>query len=387
MNSSITGIHYETGDFIQLHIQDGRIARIESRPLQPDDDKVGLGIVAPGLFDFQINGYMGMDLNDPPLSTESVVRLTRALWKEGVTRYLPTVITQSREVIENSVRVIAEACLSDEMVSRCAAGIHLEGPFISPEDGPRGAHNKAYVTAPDWGLFQRWQEAARGKIRLITLSPEWPEAADFISSCVRSGVQVSIGHTNATTAQLREAVDAGARMSTHLGNGSHPMLPRHPNYIWDQLAEDELWAGFIADGFHLPDSVLKVILKVKGARAILVSDAVALSGMEPGEYETPIGGKVVFTPEGRLHVAEHPKLLAGSAQMLPWGINHLVNAGLCSLSEAWNLASITPARFLGVADPTGLTEGANADVVIMKQDSDNLCIKETYKDGKLVYQA
>ena len=131
------------------------------------------------------------------------------------------------------------------------AGLHIEGPHISPEDGPRGAHPQHCVRPPDVDEFHRWQEASNGSVKLVTVSPEWPESPGYIEAVVREGVVVAIGHTKATTDQIRDAVNAGATLSTHLGNGAHSMLPRHPNYLWDQLAEDRLAASFIADGIHL----------------------------------------------------------------------------------------------------------------------------------------
>ncbi|WP_338044696.1 N-acetylglucosamine-6-phosphate deacetylase [Paenibacillus periandrae] len=264
-------------------------------------------------------------------------------------------------------------------------GIHLEGPFISPHDGPRGAHGKAYVKAPNWELFQRWQEAADGRIRIITLSPEWPKAPDFIAKCAASGVTVSIGHTSASNEQILAAADAGARMSTHWGNGAHLMLPRHPNYLWEQLACDSLWTCVVADGFHLPDSVLKSAFRVKGERALIVSDAVYLCGMPPGEYETHVGGQVILTPEGRLHLAANPQLLAGSAQLLAWGIEHVTRSGLASLADAWDMASVRPATAMSLQASAGLQPGAPADLAIFRQNDDRIEIIKTYKQGRLVY--
>jgi N-acetylglucosamine-6-phosphate deacetylase len=297
------------------------------------------------------------------------------------------VITNAPEAIEEAVAAIAAVCESDPLVGRTIAGIHVEGPFISPEDGARGAHALQYVREPDWEMFLRWQKASGGRIKILTLSPEWPNSADFIAKCSASGVTVSIGHTAATPEQIQAAVRAGARMSTHLGNGAHLMLPRHPNYIWEQLAQDDLWSCVIADGFHLPDSVLKVVIKAKGERAMVVSDAVYLSGMAPGEYETHIGGKVVLTPEGRLHTAGNPKILAGSAQMLPWNIKHLLQRGLADLPLAWEMASVRPARFMGLEAAAGLAAGAPADVVLFDRQDGGIRILRTYKEGIPVYEA
>jgi N-acetylglucosamine-6-phosphate deacetylase len=265
------------------------------------------------------------------------------------------------------------------------AGIHLEGPFISPEDGPRGAHDRAFVRPPDPDLFRRWQEGAGGRIRLVTLSPEWPGACPFIEGCVKEGVTVSIGHTAATPGQIRDAVAAGASMSTHLGNGSHLTLPRHPNYVWEQLAQDGLAACFIADGFHLPDSVIKVILRVKGRNAMMVSDAVYLSGLPPGTYDTHIGGKVKLRSEGRLHLAGDGRILAGSVRMVLSGVDHLVCAGLAGLGEAWEMASTRPAARMNLAAGRGLKASAPADFVLFARVKDRIEILETWKGGRKVF--
>ncbi len=342
--------------------------------------------IGPGLVDLQINGYLGHDFNHDPLCASTVVGASEALSSQGVTSYFPTLITNSEHAIRRAVRAINRA-------SSCAgaggivAGIHLEGPFISPEDGPRGAHDKAHVRPPDWAMFQRWQEAAGGSIRMVTLSPEWEGSLRFIERCVQSGVLVSLGHTGASPEQIADAIDAGARMSTHLGNGMHLVLPRHPNYLWEQLASDGLWASVIADGRHLPPSVLKVILRVKGDKAILVSDAVCVSGLEPGEYELHIGGRVVLTPDGRLHLAEQPGLLAGSVITLPVAISYLVRNGLSSLADAWAMASTRPASAAGLATAGGLEPGLPADVTLFDWDDKEVTVRAGYKGGRLIYQA
>lgn len=341
--------------------------------------------VAPGLVDLQVNGFAGFDLNTHPLQPETVVQLTEHLWQIGVTEYCPTVITNAPDAIEQAVGVIAEAVRKHPTIGRSIAGIHLEGPFVSPEDGPRGAHDARYVRAPDWPLFEHWQAAAHGLIRLVTLSPEWPEASAFIANCVKQGIKVAIGHTAANTETIAAAVRAGATLSTHLGNGAHVVLPRHPNYIWAQLAEDELWASFIADGFHLPDAVLKVIMRVKGERAFLVSDTVYLGGLPPGEYRTHIGGDVVLRPDGKLHLARSPELLAGSVKPLLYAIKHLVDAGLCSFADAWDMASVRPAAFLGLPAQVGIAEGAPANLILMKQSKSGWEVQEVWHAGVKVY--
>jgi len=395
----IRGIHYATGQPVTLTLKDGRIASIEVTTA-PDDvpgatpgdgqlpaETLDWPIIAPGLVDLQINGYGGRDFNTLPLPESLIGDAIRSLWKEGVTSSYPTVITNSAEAIEQLVGAIATACEQDEIIERSVAGIHLEGPFISPEDGVRGAHAREYVTAPDWELFDKWQRASGNRIKIITLSPEWPGSADFIRRCTASGVKVSMGHTAATPGQIEEAVNAGACMSTHLGNGAHLMLPRHPNYIWEQLAQDELHSCIIADGFHLPKQVLKVIMKVKGEKAILVSDAVSLSGMAPGAYSTHVGGEVILTPEGKLHLAENEKILAGSAQMLMAGIEHLITSELADLQQAWEMSSLRPAKLMDLPVSAGLSVGVPADIVLLRHAEGRLQLEQTYKAGECVYRA
>jgi N-acetylglucosamine-6-phosphate deacetylase len=354
----VKGIHYATGEAVAIRIRQERIAGIE--PLEADNlEREALPWLAPGIVDLQVNGFRGLDFNTMPLKPETVLEITEYLLSAGVITYCPTLITNSNEATATLAAAIAEAARRYPVVRQGLAGIHLEGPFISPEDGPRGAHPREYVCPPDWELFCRWQEAAEGNIRIVTLSPEWPDASSFISRCADSGV-----------------------MSTHLGNGAHLTLPRHPNYIWEQLAQEELYTCMIADGFHLPLSVLKVIMKIKGKRTILVSDAVSLSGMSPGIYDLHIGGRVVLTPEGRLHLEGEPGLLAGSVKLPTQQIAHLLQHGLAALPEAWDQASVTPAELLGLPAAAGLSTGAPADLAVFRIEGGAIRMIQTYKLGK-----
>ncbi|MEC0368417.1 N-acetylglucosamine-6-phosphate deacetylase [Paenibacillus chibensis] len=395
---SLKGRHYRTGEVIELGISGSVIAECKPIGAAPDDETDeasgneggGLPWIAPGLVDLQINGYGGIDMNAPEVTEEDAIALMERLWAEGVTTFYPTVITGSDASLAHAVDVIHRACCRLEraygpMAPHSIAGIHLEGPFISPEDGPRGAHDRAYVRAPDIEAFEAWQRAAGGRIRIVTLSPEWPEAEGFIARCAQQGVVAAIGHTAASGSRIEEAAAAGACLSTHLGNGAHPVLPRHPHYIWDQLADERLWASVIADGFHLPDAFLKVARKAKGDRLILVSDAVSLGGMPPGPYVTPVGGRVTLTEEGRLQLAEQPALLAGSALPLARGVAHMASAGICALGEAWDMASTGPSRLMKLPTRAGLAPGAPADVILFTYEEGRILIQETYKHGHRKY--
>lgn len=379
---SVSGRDPARGTPVEITIQGGVIGRIRDLPQTavPADHWV-----LPGLVDIQVNGYGGIDLNGPDLDAAGVGRIVRSLQARGVTRFCPTICTQSHEHMTRALRTVANACAGEPWIERAVAGIHVEGPYISPEDGPRGAHPLEHVRAPDWEEFEAFQQAARGRIRILTLSPEWPEAAAFIRRAAPSGVIVAIGHTAASPEMLREAIAAGARLSTHLGNGAHASLPRHPNYIWEQLAADELSASIIADGHHLPPAVVKTFVRTKGiGRTILISDAVALAGMPPGDYDW-LGLRVTLTPVGRIKLTGTP-YLAGSALDLGSALVKTMAFAGVTLAEAVTMATANPARLLGI-EVGALTEGARADLVVMRIDPEagRSEILRTVVGGEIVY--
>ena len=340
--------------------------------------------IGPGFTDLQINGYGGFDYNelyDDPLQLASI---TRFLYKEGVTSHCPTIITNSVEQITKLIKQVVTLRQQDELVRWSTEGIHLEGPFISPFDGPRGAHPKEFVRSPDWNLIQQWQEAAQGLIRIITLSPEWENSNLLIEQCVKNNILVFIGHTQATHQQLLDAVSAGATMSTHLGNGTHPTLIRHPNYLWSQLADDRLGASIIADGFHLPAEVIHVFQKVKKGKLIMVSDSVSLAGMPPGDYDLHIGGQVTKTKEGKLHLRNNPSIFAGSASNIKQGVEFLIGNKLATLEEAWEMASVRPQHILNPNLPI-CEVGSVADLALMQIKNEKIEVMKTFKNGREVY--
>ena len=303
--------------------------------------------ISRGWIDLQVNGFAGYDINAPDLTVDQVRAVTIRLWQEGVTAWCPTLITAASDQIEHCLRVIDQACRTDPLVKSSMAGIHLEGPYLSAADGTRGVHPVLHIHPPDWDEFSRWQAAAGGRIRILTLAPELPGALEFIKIAVQSGVIVALGHTRASTSAIRKAVEAGARLSTHLGNGIESVLLRHPNPIWDQLVEDQLSASLIFDGFHLSANVMKVMLRAKGVdHCILVSDASTLARLEPGIYDTPVGGKVQLHPNGRLSMYG-TEYLAGSASSLKDGVENAVRLAGCTLRDAVSLVSTNPANLLG----------------------------------------
>jgi N-acetylglucosamine-6-phosphate deacetylase len=223
----------------------------------------------------------------------------------------------------------------------------MEGPYLSPDDGPRGAHPRAFVRGADVDDLRRRQEAAGGRIRLVTVAPEAPGVLKVIEHLVGGGVRVAIGHTSATPAQIADAVSAGATLSTHLGNGCAQVLPRHPNVIWEQLADDRLMASFIVDGHHLPAATVKSMVRAKTpGRSILVTDAIAAAGMPPGRY-TLGGQEVELSPAGRVAAPGAPNL-AGSALRLDVAIGKTVRFTGLVLEDVVPMASTRPAEYVGV---------------------------------------
>jgi len=315
--------------------------------LEPDFGH-GETLLGPALFDIQVNGANGVDLLDPALSTEHITAVTAYLASYGVAWWIPTIITASPEAMESAVACIAAARRAPHL-RQAIPGIHLEGPHISPEDGPRGAHPREWVCAPDTALFDRLMAAADGAVVYVTLSPEWPEAPAYIQHLRQAGVVASLGHHQGDVQSIQAAVDAGATLSTHLGNGAAPMMHRHKNPLWPQLADDRLTASIIADGHHLPDEALKTFIRAKTVdRFVLVSDCVSLAGMAPGNYEI-FGTAVALDAAGKISLSG-TDLLAGSACRLVECVSHVMTQGLMSPQEAFAAASSIPARLLGVPE-------------------------------------
>lgn len=358
--NSISGRHPDSGDSITIRHAHGVICEILPGPTTQTR------WLGPGLVDIQVNGYQGKDLNAGAFDAHTVLQLAQGMQRVGVSTFLPTLITASEDSIVNGLQAIRAARAADPIVARMIPYVHIEGPSLSPESGPRGAHPLEHIRPPDLAEFQRWQAACGGLVGMLTISPHWDDSAAFIAALHAAGTHVAIGHTHASAQQIRAAVDAGARLSTHLGNGAHGTLRRHPNYLWTQLAEDRLYASFIADGHHLPVDTLKVMLRAKGLeRSILVSDTAALGGMPPGVYEHPIGGKVSLSADGRLSVMD-TEFLAGATLPLTAGIAHVVDHLGMPLAAALKMATANPGQFVGGRGV--LAVGAAADLMRFEWD-------------------
>lgn len=354
---------YDTGEPVCITLAEGRIAAVV--PAWPDGAAADWPLVAPGLFDVQINGYGGVMFADRGLKAEAVRTTVGAYLAHGVTRILPTLITSSFETLCAGFAAIRQACEADAWVNHVVAGCHLEGPYLSSEDGPRGAHPREHIRPADWDEFCELQRISGERIRLVTIAPEVPGAIDFIGRAVATGVAIAIGHTAAGGEQIQAAVDAGATLSTHLGNGTHAILKRHPNYIWDQLGESRLWASLIVDGQHLPDSVVRAIVRAKSpGQVVLTCDASGWAGCKPGTYENELG-KVEVLAGGRIVVAGQNQMLAGSWKTTEMCVAHTVRCGAATLREAIDMACRNPTRLLGFREQR-LTAGDAADLFLFR---------------------
>ncbi|MCX5736388.1 MAG: N-acetylglucosamine-6-phosphate deacetylase [candidate division NC10 bacterium] len=370
---------------VEILVAEGRIEAIRPPGATTDCPIVGGAdcLVAEGFMDMQVNGFAAVDFNRPALTGEEIRRATEAMWRTGVTQFLPTVVTAPVRDMLGTLKAIARAREQDPAVRRAIPGIHLEGPFLAPEDGPRGAHPADSIRDPDWGLFQQFQDAAGGLIRLVTLAPERPGAIGLIWQLCQAGIVVGIGHSDAKEADIDQAVEAGARISCHLGNGSHAMLPRHRNYIQKQLATDALMASLIVDGHHLPSYVVKNMIRCKRMNhVILVTDAMAAAAAPPGKYRL---GEVLAEvgPDGYVRLPGTP-YLAGSALTMDRAVENVTRFAGLSLDEAILLATRQPRRLfpdLGA----GLVPGARADLVVLREGPP-LTVETTIVEGEVVYR-
>jgi N-acetylglucosamine-6-phosphate deacetylase len=372
---SILARDYRTAQWTELDVQ-GRVIGAVRHQTGPDEITPADPWVAPAFWDLQLNGRWGYSFSSPDLTVDQVAAIVRAQGTLGTARLCPTLISAPAEDMLHGVRTVAAACEQNPDIARMILGIQLEGPFISEREGYRGAHPPSALRDPDWGLFQELQAASGRRIVLLTLAPERPGAIEFITKATADGVVVALGHTAADGETIGRAVEAGAQLSTHLGNGIAAQLARHPNPIWHQAADDRLFASLIADGHHLDSATLRVLARAKGlANLVLVSDASPLAGLPAGTY-----GEWTVDPAGKVVVAGTP-YLAGSTQGLVRGIQNLMAAVRCSVVEALKTVSENPARLLGKpSQHLNPREPANL-VVFHHHQPAEFVLKRTCVDG------
>lgn len=367
---------------VVVTVEEGRISRVDPPGNGPPPDFGGPdAFLHPGFFDPQVNGFAGVDFNGKDLTPEGVHRAAQCLALSGVTRFFPTLITAHHEKIIRQLKIITGALENVPLLRRMIPGIHLEGPYISPEDGPRGAHPRGAVRSPDWDEFRRFQEACNGNIRCITLAPEMEGAIPFIEKTAASGILVGLGHTMASEAAFEDALRAGARLSCHLGNGTPAVLPRHQNPIQKQLSMDGLMASIIVDGIHLPDYVVKNFVRAKGIeRVLLTTDSMAGAGAPPGRYT--LGDlEVEVGPERAARLTGTP-YLAGSTLTMDRAINNILRFAGADLVDGLQMARKN-GELLFPEVAGDLVQDRSADIVLFEY-RDEVRITATWIHGEKI---
>ncbi len=334
------------------------------------------GYLVPGFVDLQVNGCFGVEFQTADAASWADV--ARRLPSTGTTAFVPTLITAPADSLVAAL-MTASAVAGDLPASGARVlGVHLEGPFISP--ARRGAHNPAWITDPTPAAVAALIEAGGGLLRLLTLAPERPGALAAIDQLVAAGVLVSVGHSDATAAQVAAAADRGARMVTHLFNAQRPLGHREPGVVGQALTDERLTSGLIADLYHVVGPVCGLAFRAAPGRIALVTDAAAPAGMPPGEYL--LGGEPITLPaaEGAPPV-RHDGTLAGSALRMDVAVANAVRSGV-PLVEAVAAATVVPADLIGRPELGRIAAGATADLVWL---GDDLRTRATWIAGRLVY--
>jgi len=377
----VEGLYYADSLPIKVTIEQGIISKITREPIGEGSERY---FISPGLIDHQVNGYLSHSFVGGDLDAEGLKEVTEGFWSKGITTYLPTLTTQTDEVLLKSFKNLNEL-LEDSHLAQSIAGFHLEGPFISPEAGFRGAHNLEWIRDPNWEEFEKWYNASGNRIKEVTIAPELEGAMEFIRKCREKDIVVAIGHTAALTDDINESIVMGATVSTHLGNGCANTIHRHHNPLWPQLADDRLTASIIVDGFHLTREEVRTFFKTKGPdNTVLVSDLTRLAGMPPGRYQD-FGQELVMTEEGAIMLLSE-NVLAGASFLITRGIENVIKFTGCTLGEAIDMATRNPARLLGLHDRGEIAVGKRADLILFEFDNGSFEVAKTVVGGEVVFE-
>ena len=378
---SVSGWDVNGHDYLTVFINDGKISRIEK--VNPPAAQDTRSFISPGLIDTQVNGYVSVSFSNEGLTISGIKRVVETLLGEGVTTFFPTLVTGSPDITRKNLSILTDA-IKDPFLAHIMPGFFLEGPYISPEDGFRGAHDKKWVRPPDWEEFMSFYNSAEGKIIQVGLAPEIPGAIEFIKKASELGIVISLAHHNANAGIIENAILAGAKVSTHLGNGCANMIHRHDNPIWPQLADDRLVASIIADGQHLNRYELNVFYRAKGpGHLMLVSDATELAGMPAGVYDSN-GHNIIKTPEGKLIYPEQD-VLAGASLPVKNGIMNMITQTGCKQEAAFRMATGIPADVYGLNDRGKLEQGRWADLILFSIKANEIVIEKTLVKGVTAY--
>lgn len=366
-----------------VHVQAGQIVAVgegELEKVDPHTTVVELekgDKLVPGFIDIHIHGSVGYDVMDG--KDDSVKKISKSLPSEGTTSFLPTTITQSVENKYKALQTVARVHEAQVGDGAEIVGIHLEGPFIAEKRA--GAQPKEHIQAPNLEQFERFQDEAKQLIRLVTMAPEEPGGEELVTALNQTGVIASIGHSDATSAEVQKANAAGATHATHLFNGMRGMHHREVGTVGGVFLNQNIIAELIVDGVHISPEMVEITYHQKGEDGIvLITDSIRAKGLGDGDYE--LGGQPVKVENQRAYLADGT--LAGSTLHMIDGVKNMIQFTSCSLKEAVKMASLNPAKQIGVANRKGsITAGKDADLVILNE---SLEIKATYINGHLVYR-
>ena len=374
------GLYYADGQPIYITVEDGVIKAISREVSESFNSEY---LIAPGLIDHQVNGYLSHSFVGGDLDEDALKEVTEGFWSKGITTFLPTLTTQTSEELLTGFQTL-DQLLQDERLAQSIPGFHLEGPYISPEPGFRGVHNPEWIRPPDWQEFESWYRASGNRILEVTIAPEIEGAMEFIRNCRELGIVVAIGHSAALADDINQAIELGASVSTHLGNGCANNIHRHHNPLWPQLADDRLTASIIVDGFHLTREEVRTFINAKGyENTVLVSDLTRLAGMPPGRYED-FGQELLMTEEGAIMFPKE-QVLAGASFLVTRGIENVIRFTGCSLGQAIDMASKNPARMLGLDDRGEVVEGKRADLIVFSFEDGIFEVVKTVVGGEVVF--
>lgn len=369
MKTVITAAHLITpSEWIEspaVVIEDHHIAAVGSRdsiqlPIGAREFRFPGLVLAPGFIDLHVHGGAGHDVMEPEAAT--LAAFERQMASHGVTSYLPTTITAPADQVLAALKQLGKS-----MAARVAAkdrasplGIHLEGPFISHVK--RGVHPRESLQRPSPDMLDRFWQASEGTIRMMTIAPELPGAEATIRHARHLGIHSSLGHSDANYAQAKNGISAGAEHATHTFNAMRALHHRDPGILGAVLTEDSLTADIIADGIHVDPGVVRLFLRAKGPeRAILITDAISATGMPEGRYR--LGSLEVEVKDGR---CEYHGKLAGSVLTLDRAVRNIMGFAGWQLQQAVQLATLNPARLLGITGERGLiAPGRIADMVAL----------------------
>lgn len=301
----------------------------------------------PGFIDLQVNGYLGIDFSSCELSEDDFIWVVKKLVECGTWIFLPTIITSPLDLYERNLKLISNIIEKYDEISRHVPGIHLEGPFISNQNGARGIHPSELIREPSIRLFERMLGWAKGKIKILTIAAELDGSPELIQFARRKGLIVSLGHQLAGDKEIDKAIRSGAKALTHLGNGIPHTINRHNNPIFAGLGRDELSAMIVTDGHHLPPSLIKIILRVKGTgKTLVTSDCSPLTGLKPGKYNYK--GNEVLVQKNRKIVTVNDGYLAGSGASMLECMNYLSSIKLLDLSGLLKLGFYNQIKLLNI---------------------------------------